>query len=1178
MEEAALREATLGIEEEKLDEMLDAYRVADDVTAEEFKPIHDIVESLDDEQREELEALAKRANRKNAAQSHVDAWRDHWKQVVADNEELRQAIRKQYLLRVDKNNADFWRGAVGQMEWGKYGDMADSPDTMRRYFQDLIKKSRRMGERHDPIQRYARSQIRKLDNIENVMHQVNESIFSRYSDEIIFEPKPIQFDINDMWDSNQTAYWMMQRADQASKAFGESIDIISTFIREQAEAGVAISGRLADAGQASIWNGWLDGAVRRVQGISEIAMHGGDEVEGALPFTQRVMLDYQDYTGMDNLIKGSIYPFWMFNSRSIALWAQVVAEKPYLASFWGRWHKYTGMQRQQAGYITTAGRPLGKLRNTIKIPGVDMWINPLQVLSIGFVMPFDVHERLWIDQPTGDENMLQNMANFIYDIGNYYGLGMAPWTKWAMEKGGLLDEAQTFWNSVLPFSDLVPKFGDVGRFFENLQDAGMIPAAIGRQFTNPERPYEDYYVELELLKMLQEVYQSEGQEAGLAYAADIQAALGYELLPGGEEIAAAFLNPRDTEHNVQLRASQPGSTLYRLAPREDNELWLEAKDRYMKDSYATTLMGWMSGFYPRVFSEEEAEIMRVRDQINTLKKAINNDMGAMIFMYDIDREARYQNSIQQRYSTAQGWINNFYQSMRYQTLPNGHLAQGEERRRLMVDQIHQDSITTAYWQSIQAEQDCDQHFEWMNLLESNPLFNGVRTNTQAGYKPITQIEGYLEDKFLRTLRTSKPNLGMPQYQGDEGYAKWEEDYELWKQSLPELAEIASRSFALVVVDYLTGGGGIPAEQAQQILDGRYTTFGGVDIDLQQTLQDLVSDVTPENYETWELTQHSPRKALEDAWRDLYWDRYWEAVEGTGGHARELATMEFKKMYPHPTDQALIDWVLERYEAGQFSEEALAHYLQQGSLTTDERFDLTEKDAFDTLIDRAWELARRVPPAAQDDVENVLVAYGVDKDLYDDLWDMQLQGLDRTDQEDMRRLQNFVAALEKMGLPDPTPSQQMEWAAVQDLNKTQRELAQTEFGGDIFKIQEMYFEHFDQVPDGMSTGEFKALRAEFLDTKFPQLEDYWDWRKVFAQAYPLWAKYYKPKLYKPVAAPTEGPSFNAVVGDTLWNDIVQLEAKGEKLTSSAITRLENISERYPQYANLVDTILALQRLK
>jgi hypothetical protein len=824
-----------------------------------------------------------------------------------------------------------------------------------------------------------------------------------------------------------------------------------------------------------------------------------------------------------------------------------------------------------------------------------MWLNPLQVFSVGFVLPFE--KPFFQSEIPEDSSLMAQMASWIYDVGNHFGLNPAPWTKFALEKSGLLDPRTTFNNSIIPFADLVPKWGSIERFWEDMENSGMFGISdIGRAFSQTSIPFEDYYVELELLYMINDVLNSEGPEAAMEYIAQAKEALGYQLKPWGEEMMEAFLDPSADEANLSIRMSQPNGQPYSYQPREDHPLWIEARERYYRKSATTSMIGYLTGFYPKVFSEAEAEILRIRDEINVFKSNINKDMGALMFLPDVSREARYQTSANQRYDTPEGWISNFYASSRYVTLPDDTPARAEERRVLMAEQIHQDSITSAYWESLSALQEWfveslaehpigvdynttaaiyDQFFEWQALLESNPLYVTARTHSVSGYKPTTQIEGYLEDKFWRHLRSSKPNPGDPRYGEDGGWALYDEDMELWRLDLPNLAKVAVRSFGLVVMDYLTGGAGLNAEQAQAVLNGQYETFGGVEVDIPNMLTDLVNMVTPEAFEEWSLSQASARSALDAAWKEMVWNPYWAAVEGTRGSARELAEMQYKRLNPHPSDEMLIDWVIQNYPEGQFTPEELEYFLQKSSITYEDRLEAgQETDPRSVMIDRAWELARRVPPAAGDNIENFLAASSVDPDLWDDLWDMQLAGLDAKDPEDMERLQEFVSALENMNLPEPTEAQRLEWEAVTELNDRLYSLAKQKFGEDILDVQTLYFETFDKRPAHIPWKEWDKMKDDFVDNRFPELEEYWDFRETFAKAYPLWAKFYKPALYEVQEPPSDAKSFYSIVGKVMWEDIVNLETNGTALPAAAITRLHNIRERYPYHSELVDTILSL----
>jgi len=218
------------------------------------------------------------------------------------------------------------------------------------------------------------------------------------------------------------------------------------------------------AGQnLDIITGVMDDAMIAKQRAAEIALYGsqgeivseiGGAVQGAIPFTNDVMLDYFQYGTLDNAIR-NVWPFWMFHSRSIPMWINFMVTRPRYAAFWSRYMQYTERVQMQEGLVTRAGRTMPSLSGYMRIPGTQSWIDPTSPFSMRMALPRA--PKFWIED-LGDMTMGQQIATYVYDIGEYMGLSMPPWVSIILQNPMInaLDPNEMMPYSLIPNMDLLP--------------------------------------------------------------------------------------------------------------------------------------------------------------------------------------------------------------------------------------------------------------------------------------------------------------------------------------------------------------------------------------------------------------------------------------------------------------------------------------------------------------------------------------------------------------------------------------------------------------------------------------------------------------------------------------------------------------------------------------------------
>src|SRR5678815_2550074 len=100
---------------------------------------------------------------------------------------------------------------------------------------------------------------------------------------------------------------------------------------------------------------------------------------------------------------------------------------------------------------------------------------------------------------------------------------------------------------------------------------------------------------------------------------------------------------------------------------------------------------------------------------------------------------------------------------------------------------------------------------------------------------------------------------------------------------------------------------------------------------------LVEQTNPEGMGIWKKSTDDVFDALNNAWRALYFDEYWNAGVTAGGYAGDLAENDFLAKHPTPPNGGeLFMWIQANYGDKFTREEILKYADESGALTVEER--------------------------------------------------------------------------------------------------------------------------------------------------------------------------------------------------------------------------------------------------
>lgn len=814
----------------------------------------------------------------------------------------------------------------------------------------------------------------------------------------------------------------------------------------------------------------------------EIAFKGskyyGEAYEGALPLTNRVMLDYQKYSPFDEKMR-AIYPFWKFPTRSLPMWLETMASYPILPAFY---FKYLDMSRRyaiQAGATTTSGDPLPSLVGYIPLTGTDIWWNPVAPFSFRYALP---NPRRMYDEDTSQLTMTQQVVSFLYQRGSMFGLNVPPWTSFALYELELLDETRFPRWTIIPQINLIPPWVHRG-ISEGLSK--ILSPGIGAAYQSkiaPEVSWKDFLIERQYLVAAVEQMDQLPEEEQMAFAL---------LVAGG-------LDWRKRENNEKT-----------------TEMWEVAREHIEREDWHRSVAGYFTSVYGKSFTSADAELLEIRDQINILKWTVvdsagldlNNDaIRTMFGMYqDVEEQREYLQETQ--YDTPRGWINNLYGAIRFIDIPpvddvTGRSLSVEERRERRQDALSLNVTTNIVSDTFYTSLDnlhteletrlagvpvgnkvgrsavWDWFFEKRNEIEANPDYELARRTWTVGTRPTVLLEQHFIDLWWQQISSTRPQWN----EDEQTYDEWQLSILEWEENLPALAQslkpLYLRGIGMMYHDQFTD------EKHPGLLAPRIT-----------------EETTAEGYREWQRNRDTPIDALNEAWKILYWDEFWKAVEDLSGSERQLAEYNFYEQYPTPPSLGTLwDWIETEYGDKFTYREIEVVYDETSVFDVEDRLEDLE-NPFYNIEQKIWDVLNNAGPGGRDALIDEFVRLGGDEDDIS-VWYTVSGGLAWRDPEEFRAFYDLlVEASQNVGLKEPTQAELMARVEAEALNVRFREQVKEQFGDDIYEVMAYYYGR-------LNSKEREEWREENPEA-YEQIQGYHEFKDEYAKIFPEWAQYYHP---------------------------------------------------------------------
>jgi len=847
------------------------------------------------------------------------------------------------------------------------------------------------------------------------------------------------------------------------------------------------------------------------------SVHGGaymgQDLLDSVNETLRVMIDYSNVTKLDQKIKTFI-PFWMYPSRSMPFWIQTMYKHPYILSIYLKYVRYSELEAKNRGYVNSKGEQLPSLVGYIPIPGTDIWFNPTAPLIYRYVYP-EMTQQDQMEQDTSTDPFT-NTLRWIINQAQNRGFNLGP--VWSALFRGVIDDpygrgnlGYEFGKVILPIPpELIPPWIDratIGKLSKFLGQADT------EEFT-PQVKWKDLLVERQLL---------------------------WDAMKQAQGVDSVYMK-REIFAAAAAVLSDPN--------RDGNATWEAAKREYEGDMYSHRVLAFFTGFYTKSVDPQYAEMMQIRDQLNLLKKSINDDVLSKIFDLDVSAEDRRVRFNLIRYDDPLGSAYDMYQKMNYVTDPlTGKSIYGIDRRERIAEEYYNDEISEKYYAAIQTiNEDRDKKMRLLSIppsseelnkiwdewsaarvaIESQPMYAAAQRPWSLGTHTYEQIEQHYTDVFWSAINQTKPTWMKEQ---DESYEDYQKLLESWKAMMPVVASSVLPTVNAVLMNDIQNG----------LLDTQYNWKG-----LQQR---LLESANPDSYQQWQYSRDSVFDALNTAWFDTYSKEY-DPIYDLSGAKRELAVRQFEAAHPTPPDFETLWADVQKVYGTKFTrDQALAAY--QGRVELDmEDYQSRDKPYAQEQND-IWYILNQASNSAggMDKLRFNLASVGGNTDYITMWYDTGGDGTAWSDSADFLKFYaNMKSAAEQCSFEPLSDADLVEKAKAEDDNVLFKEAAVQQFGDSITNLI--------TIPAQMSYADKKKWQAANPEL-YAQIQAYYDLKDQFAADHQIWAKYYWDSAYQGGGATGASPAGASnlgsyVSGDSLYSRVKRRKGGGGKKKSSTYT--------------------------
>lgn len=865
----------------------------------------------------------------------------------------------------------------------------------------------------------------------------------------------------------------------ANMQLQEALDNWEEFLSGQVRNGDwTLQPKTAEELQA--WKEFGQQAAASKQNMLDVANYGGTfggkTYQGSVPYVNSKMLNYTNYSVFDKNMK-SVMPFWMFPSRTIPMWMESIATHPEIGAFYDKYLQTSRRIALQDGAVTSTGQQLPSLEGYIPLPGSDgLWINPMAAFSFRLVFP----HRDANDAQEAPPGVMSTVYAYLRDMGSYFGFTFGPWVTlpaMAMSKDPTLIAP-----SLVPQADLVPAWTQRSI----LEEIRRITGINMPDTWTPQVTWKDYLVERRLLSDANVYLKSSNlsQADKIAYVAKVQNS---------------------------------------LKAREGDPLWDSAQRKEETGDYWRRFMQFFTGIQAKPYSDAEAEFQSVRNDINTQRSAINDEVLANMLPLYGDPVARYAQYNTERYNTDQGALISDYGIISHTTDPTtGQQLYGQPRRDLINTQLDQEAATSSYFNALdanhawltdaltklpigagadQTDPVWTQYFNEQQKIENDPAYANATRVWAEGYKPDSMTKDHFASLWWNMIRGTRPTYTpetgqtYPQYQGNMA---------AWEASLPMMAQNLYQSFITQNEGVIGKAQGIANTNALNVSPSVQAATPTTDI--MKFLLNLAQTTSATSYNAWQNSQDTAYDAINKAWQTMYWDPYWAMLGGKTGYEYDAASQQFKEQHPTPpTADQITAWVNTNYP-NQFAPDVLSLAINgrpEETITTRE----APKTADAALGDEVWNILMMAGPS-----KTALMNQYTKIAKYPDGWNTwYTSGGNPAAWKDPAEFEKFVLDLKQaamnLNLQQPDTARLEEMGQAQNLNAQWNQIAQDKFGANI--------QDLIAARAGLST----SAEKKAFDVQNPQVKEYYTARDQWAVQNPVWAKYYQATPSATTAAKT-----------------------------------------------------------
>lgn len=833
---------------------------------------------------------------------------------------------------------------------------------------------------------------------------------------------------------------------------------------------------------------WLPEAMDVKATTVSVATNGGEfqgrAYNGAIKRVNDIMLDYTDQNRFDTSIR-SVFPFWMFPSRSVPFWMKTVATHPDLISFYNKMKRYSEASRMQAGAVTSEGRPIDSLDGYMPIPGTDIWVNPLAPLSFRYVLGIpEMIEELGrsagydLQQQEDEVEPMVWSIRKIMEIGPMLGFSMAPWTAWGIkEAAGLPDNVLPKFPAA-PFISLIPRW----YVYDLIQKADKIAFGDFKlgQFLYPEADFQEANVERRIYQNALEEMQEPGANKALII----------------ENVKKAVME------------------------RRGNALWDETYKELTNQNALQSAGSFFTGFYAKPFSDSQAELYALRNELNLLKSSMNNEFQASIFQLDGDAQSRWdrylnaqdieENQLYRLYVQS-GWVRNEAGNLvsdpieRAKYLKEAILAEqkqqayysGAEALRKRLDLTLRELPIGASYDVIAKEY--DRYYENLNKLRAENEFAYDRSF--GTWKPVELIQSGIRDEFYYVLLSTRPR-----WDENTPYDEYQRKMAAWEQSLPMMAPDVMKTFLqrndiTAILDNL--------KDDQKI----NTKFW---MDLNKESQSV------EGIKRWQLEQDDLFDALNNAWSELYWRPYWENAQGLDSTERDLYDYDFEQNNPPPTAEQLYSWIRQTYGT-KFTLDDVRKWVNGTEVLDIEKRLIQQRTQEQTLRNQIWDYMAWLGPSKDREMiqyleQAIKEAMGDDRLIKGDILTDMMERNNSLFRGDPKTLQQLITLIEQVyrdkNVRPPTREELVQYVKAQDSNEQFKKLINQEYAKlspdwnttgvtpyDV--IQDIQSEFFAVENSKSYTYKYKTEHPE----EYAILREYWERKRQYGRTDRVWNMYY-----------------------------------------------------------------------